>query len=311
MIDTFRHEALFYAGFDDFVAGTSAFVREGVEAGEPVLVVVDAGKISALRDTVGDTRGGAPVLFADMAHVGGNPARIIPAWREFVAEHAADGRPVRGIGEPIWAARRAAELAECQRHEALLNVAFADAPAWWLLCPYDLHSLGAPVLEEARRTHPYLMEGTASVVSHAFPGTDAWTSTFDAPLAPPPAGAALLSFGRTPLGDLRRLVSRLGTAAGLSRSKVEDLVLAVNELATNSQRHAGGQGRLQVWEDDGEVVAEVSDSGHIHDPLVGRHLPPADGEGGRGIWLVNQLCDFVELRSSPAGTTVRLHMLLD
>ena len=310
MIDTFRHEALFYAGFDDFVAGTSAFVREGFEAGEPVLVVVDAKKIGALRDAVGNARRGSPVLFADMANVGGNPARIIPAWREFVAEHATDGRRLRGIGEPIWAARSAAELAECQRHEALLNLAFADAPAWWLLCPYDVHSLDEPVLEAARRTHPFLMEGGASVASNAFPGTDAWTSTFDAPLAPPPAGTATLSFGHTPLGDLRKLVSRLGTAAGLSRSKVEDLVLAVNELATNSQRHAGGEGRLRVWEDGGEVVAEVSDRGHIRDPLVGRHLPPADGEGGRGIWLVNQLCDFVELRSSPAGTIVRLHMRL-
>ena len=29
---------------------------------------------------------------------------------------------------------------------------------------------------------------------------------------------------------------------------------------------------------------------------------------GRGLWLVHELCDLVQLRSSPAGTVVRMHM---
>jgi MEDS: MEthanogen/methylotroph, DcmR Sensory domain len=44
---------------------------------------------------------------------------------------------LRGIGEPLFATRSADELVECQRHEALLNLAFQDAPGFWLLCPYD------------------------------------------------------------------------------------------------------------------------------------------------------------------------------
>jgi anti-sigma regulatory factor (Ser/Thr protein kinase) len=310
ILDTFRHEAMLYDGLDAFVDGASAFVRDGHEAGEPVLVVTGSEKLVALRDAVGDTRGGAPVLYADMAEVGGNPARIIPAWREFVAAHASGGRRVRGIGEPIWAARPADEVVECQRHEALLNLAFADAPAWWLLCPYDLASLDGSVIEEARRTHPFVTDGNVSTASPLFAGAGEWASSFDAPLSPAPRGAATVTFGRAPLGSLRKVVSHLAEAAGLPAGKVDDLVLAVNELATNSQRHGGGGGVLRVWAGGGEVVAEVADRGHINDPLVGRRHPPADGEGGRGIWLVNQLCDFVELRSSAAGTVVRLHMRL-
>ena len=30
--------------------------------------------------------------------------------------------------------------------------------------------------------------------------------------------------------------------------------------------------------------------------------------GGYGLWLANQLCDLVQIRSLPAGTAVRLHM---
>ena len=32
--------------------------------------------------------------------------------------------------------------------------------------------------------------------------------------------------------------------------------------------------------------------------------------GGKGLWLVNQLCDLVQARTSHAGTVARLHMRL-
>lgn len=81
----FRHEAVFYSGWDEFVNGTVPFIRQGVAAGEAVLVVESTTKIDMLRmalDANADR-----VVFADMAEVGANPARIIPAWQEFVQKH--------------------------------------------------------------------------------------------------------------------------------------------------------------------------------------------------------------------------------
>lgn len=49
----FRHEALLYDGADDFLAGALSFIRDGLAAGEPVLVAVDAEKMQALRDALG------------------------------------------------------------------------------------------------------------------------------------------------------------------------------------------------------------------------------------------------------------------
>ena len=87
-----------------------------------------------------------------------------------------------------------------------------------------------------------------------------------------------------------------------------ELVLAVNEVVTNCLIHGPGGGVLRAWTGAGEVVCEVADGGAIDDPLVGRRLPPPDAEGRRGLWMVNQLCDLVELRSGAGGTRVRLHM---
>jgi anti-sigma regulatory factor (Ser/Thr protein kinase) len=126
-----------------------------------------------------------------------------------------------------------------------------------------------------------------------------------------PAGAA----GRAQLGSgsltgLRDLVSRHAAAAGLDSSRAADLVLAVDELATNSLRHGGGRGTLRIWRDDGTLVCEVRDAGRIENPMAGRERPPPERDGGRGLWMVNQLCDLVQLRSFPDGVTVRVHMYL-
>ena len=101
--EKFRHEALLYAGEDQFLERTVPFLTDGVEAGEPALVVLNADRLRALRAALNGHAEG--IHFADMAAVGANPACIIPAWREFVDEHSGPGRRLRGIGEPIWADR--------------------------------------------------------------------------------------------------------------------------------------------------------------------------------------------------------------
>jgi anti-sigma regulatory factor (Ser/Thr protein kinase) len=303
---SFRHEALFYAGRDEFVERVGAFVRDGVAAEEPVLAVVDPEKIDLLREALdGEARA---VFFADMRELGGNPTRIIPAWREFVAAHASSGRRLRGVGEPIWPGRSEAELAECRRHESLLNLAFAGGRPWWLVCPYDTQALDPAVVEEARRTHPFVCEDGEGRESVDYYGLDAIARPFDERLPDPPGDVSELAFCRGPLAPLRRFVAR--HAADLGTVRRADFVLAVHEVVSNSLRHGGGVGTLHVWRDDDLLVCEVRDGGRIDDPLVGRERPAFGGQGGRGLWLANQLCDLVQVRSFPEGSVVRLQMRL-
>jgi anti-sigma regulatory factor (Ser/Thr protein kinase) len=302
--EAFRHEALLYSGADGFIEGTLPFVRDGANAGDAMLVVVDAAKIEWLRDALGADADA--VEFADMTEVGSNPARIIPAWRAFVDAHA--GRRTRGVGEPIWAQRSAAELVECQRHEALLNLAFADAAGFMLLCPYDVGALGPAVIEQACHSHPVLVSGGAGRASASYVGVEAVAAPFAEALPEPPDSAYALAFDSSTLGAVRNLVVERATAAGLSEQRAGDLVLAVNEVATNSVIHGGGQGVLRIWCEPDALICEVSDGGAIVEPLAGREPPPDGRLGGQGLWLCNQLCDLVQIRSFADGAVVRLHM---
>jgi anti-sigma regulatory factor (Ser/Thr protein kinase) len=303
---SFRHEALLYAGSTQFLDATQRFIRGGIEAGEPTLVVVARDRVDALRDLAGD--GDGTVMYADMADVGANPGRIIPAWCQFVDGHAARGRRLRGIGEPVWAERGAAELVECQRHERLLNLAFEGAPGFWLLCPYDTTTLSEAVIDEARRSHPFVSTADGVASTSTFAGMPS-RSTLDAPLGEPSATARELTFTAWSLGTVRSLAAREAARAGLPSRRIADLVMAVNEVATNSVRHGGGDGRLRVWQEPGAVICDVHDQGHVTSPLVDRRQPAADPLDARGLWLANHLCDLVQLRSSAQGTTIRLHML--
>jgi anti-sigma regulatory factor (Ser/Thr protein kinase) len=305
--DAFQHEALFYAGLDDFLAGTVPFIHEGLEADEPMLVAVPEVRMRALQAELDGDAG--RVTFLDIIEIGRNPAHIIPAWADFLKRNGGGADPVRGIGEPIWAGRSADELIECQRHETLLNVAFADSGAWRLLCPYDTVGLPTEVIEEAERSHPWVSRaGTSRDTSGQCRELALMQEPFDAPLAPSPLGAEKLVFGLADMSAARNLVTRLARAAGLSRARVEDLVLAAHELVSNSVRHGGGTGTIRAWHDGRAVVCEVTDNGRIESPLVGRQLPADDCLGGRGIWMANQLCDLVQIRTFEAGNVVRLHM---
>jgi len=298
----FQHEALIYAGSDEYLAGTVPFLQAGFEAGQPVLVAVGPDQTEVLKGELGADAELA--RFLDMREVGRNPAAIIPVWREFVEEGG--GRPVRGIGEPVWAARSPAALEECQRHESLLNVAFDSGPAWDLLCPYDATSLGDEVLAKVAHSHPVVCHDGEREESFAFaPDPDC----FAGELPPPAATPEMLSFELTELIDVRRLVAAAAERTGMGPLEVADFVTATSELAANSVMHGGGSGTIRIWREEERLLAEVEDRGRIEEPLVGRTRPDISREGGRGLWLANRLCDLVQIRSGAHGTTVRLHVL--
>jgi anti-sigma regulatory factor (Ser/Thr protein kinase) len=292
------HQALFYRGQRDYLANIAAFVGAGFASGEPVFIAVPGRNGGVLRDHVGGR-----ARYADMAQLGRNPARIIPEVRDFIDAHP--GQRVRYVGEPIWPGRSAAETCEAARHEALINLAFSGMAAT-ILCPYDAAGLPPSVVGDAEQTHPAILTGGHSAPAPHFTGPGSIPPGCDRPLPAPPATAETLGY-QASLQPVRRLVAGHARRAGLPSERIADLVLAASEIAGNTLRHTGAGGTLHVWHTGEEVVCQIQDQGWITDPLAGRIRQPAD-ERGHGLWVVNQVCDLVELRTGQGGTTIRMHM---
>jgi anti-sigma regulatory factor (Ser/Thr protein kinase) len=302
--DSYRHEAFLYRGDEEFLAGTVPFVRDGIAAGQPVMVAVIGQRTDQLRAALGADV--AKVHFVDMAELGHNPAQIIPGWRRFLDEHCRDEQPVRGVGEPIWAGRRDAEIVESQLHEALLNLAVGPDTPMWLRCPYDVDALGPDAIEEAHRSHPILVNPDGYLGSRHYLGIHHIGEVFARDFPEPADAPQPLTFGQGELSAVRAAVTAHAGTAGLDSERVWELALAVHEVATNSVRHGGGTGALRIWSEPDSLVCEVRDAGTLDDPLVGRRRPSTIDEDGRGLWLANQLCDLVQVRSTSAGAAVRL-----
>ena len=165
------------------------------------------------------------------------------------------------------------------------------------------------VLHEACRNHPRLARGSESWASDDYAAPRAVLARPDT-LPAPGDHTVELPFGAGDLALVRRFVTEAAHAAGFAGERRDDLVLAVSELVANTVRHAGGHGVLRMWADSETFFCEVTDPGRILDPLAGRSRPSHRRGSGRGLWIVNHLCDLVQVRSTKEGTVVRLHMSL-
>lgn len=303
-IDPFEHLGLFYRGGDEYLAAMVPFIQAGLAAGEPVLVAVPGSNLALIQDAMGADAD--HVRFQDMTVAGRNPGRIIPTiLLAFVAKHPTSR--VRIIGEPIWAGRTAAEYPACVQHEALINLALAGHPAT-VLCPYDAERLPPGALADAEGTHPALVAGGVTTPCAGYVDPREMVEAFNQPLPEPTASTATLRFDATNLPAVRMLVADHAAAASVDADRARELQYAVNELATNSVEHAGGDGRLRVWSEPEWLVCEIQDTGHLTDPLVGRRPATAGTGRGRGLLLIHALCDLVTIHTRPASTTIRLQI---
>jgi anti-sigma regulatory factor (Ser/Thr protein kinase) len=301
----FVHQALIYGSDEEFMDVALPFVESAIDAGEPVLVAVRRANVENLRAALAGGVSGVELLSVEQWYE--NSARTRDKFARWVGEHAAGGR-VRVIGEPPWATGNEARVRDFARHEAVLNVAFEGLPLTFL-CPYDGRALPDEIVGYARCTHPEIADAGGSTASDCYEDPMDFCRRLDsaalAPVAPP---SLEIDFGLADLPSVRRMVEWEALYAGVSGSRTDELVLAVNEIATNAVIHGSAPASLRIWNEDGEVVCEVSDAGDgIDDALAGQLRPAATGPGGRGIWLTRMMSDAVEIRSTATGCTVAIH----
>lgn len=300
----FEHPALFYRGDDEYLDGTVSFIRAAQAAGDPVAVAVPGPNLRLLRDGLGADA--ASVRMLDMTVAGRNPGRIIATVLRAFADNHPD-RPVRIIGEPIWAGRSDLEYPACAQHEALINLAFKSRDAT-ILCPYNTDQLSSAVLTDAEATHPVLIDTDGTRDSTAY-NPDKIIELYNQRLPALDQPAELVITDHD-LADARLLVREHAQRVSLSADRIPDVELALTELVANSLLHGGGAARVRLGTTGGHFVCEVRDRGRLTDPLAGRRPATPTQAGGRGLLMVHHVSDLVRTHTDIASTTVRAYFRL-
>lgn len=122
-----------------------------------------------------------------------------------------------------------------------------------------------------------------------------------------PATSDTMSYTKADdLKAVRAFVSSRAVARGLPAHRVDLLALAVSELATNTLQHTAGGGRVGVWSETGRLICVVVDQGTMRS--IDRTMPAADAVRGRGLAIVELVCDDVSIAATPEGTLVRIRL---
>ncbi|WP_018655838.1 sensor histidine kinase [Actinomadura flavalba] len=307
MSDAFTHLLLPYEGVDEFVGATLPFLRDGLAAGDRIVVVTGLATRTLLAGELGGDAG--RVEFADAATWYDHPARTLARAVADADELGAHGRRLRLLTEPAWTRRAPREVGEWQRVEALANAAFARTGAS-IMCPYAVKRLPAGVVADARRTHPGTARGPCTKVNPGFVEPRAYCVRRDRePLPPRPEGTRVLQLHSPDLFWIRAWIADGARGARLPEDATQRLLVAATEVITNALRHGAPPITLSLWPQPGEVVCEVTDGGRWPDGSWFGQLPPPPGRPGLlGLWAVRLLCSDVRIRTGDTGTVVRMHV---
>jgi anti-sigma regulatory factor (Ser/Thr protein kinase) len=298
------HDTLLFDTDEMFVDTLVPFLEAGVADAAPTAAATTEHGIQLLRGQL-SARAVSSVTFFRNEDVYVRPAATIEAWYQQLRTRADDASgPCRFVGEVRFGATSASHRSWA-RYESVINDVFADLNAW-LVCPYDVRELAPEVVDGAARTHPTIRKDGARSRSHRYERPERFLETTrELPIARWGAPTLAMSVN----GDPRPARGALHEVARSAPSpdRAADLVLAANELVTNTIVHGGGDATVRAWSSPGEVVVDVTDGGPgVRDPLAGYRPPELGAASGMGLWVVRQLVDAFAADSSEAGTVVSI-----
>jgi hypothetical protein len=187
----------------------------------------------------------------------------------------------------------------------MLNIAIDPDTPFWLICPYDAVTLSRAVVEEAHRSHPVIVDAGSYCGSAHYTGRAHVDEMFEAELSELVGQPIATVFTAYNVSRLFTYIKLELYIAGLPAGAAGDIAATTQQLALNSLQRGAAEVTVQIWSQPNALICEVVDDTVIHDLLLGRRVPVDDEHDG--LWHANQLCDLVQMRSSSAGTTVRLH----
>ncbi|GAA2845720.1 hypothetical protein Acy02nite_47330 [Actinoplanes cyaneus] len=311
----FAHTALIIDADLDLPRVLEPELHRSAEIYDEVLLVVSARTRAVLADAAADVPGHI-LSWGDPASFYQRLGSAYEAFRRYLAAQHQAGRRVHVIAEPdllstvdarFHADRAAAYLA----YEAVGNHTFAIGRSA-VTCIWDHRDHGDAIIDAVRATHAYELTGTGPAPSPHYLSPERYLSErHDTPMrsAPPHVDRDLTLHDVAELSALRSLLGAWAADRGFAGEAIEDLTVAVVEVATNGLRHGGAPVHVRAWHHGDTLVVQCDDAGNQPIPATAGYYRPhplAATTGGRGLWLARQLADVVTVSAAPGRTTVRL-----
>ncbi len=114
------------------------------------------------------------------------------------------------------------------------------------------------------------------------------------------------------LEKIEKISTKFATKAGFDESAVFDISIALTELVNNAIHHGNKNDKnkkvtVKFSSDDKRVAISIADQGNgfnvssLNNPLEPENIM---SENGRGLYLVRELMDDVDLKFNKSGTEI-------
>jgi anti-sigma regulatory factor (Ser/Thr protein kinase) len=301
--DHYVHSALIYRSDEHLVSEVVPFLQEGIAAGEAVVAAFEDRVSGLVSDALGPVEG---ILQVTEPLGRSSPATALRSFRELFDGLLADGAPRLRLAGHVPHPGTGLPWDPWFRFEACVNDALHDVPGLGICC-YDERTTPDPVLDDVRRTHPFLASGGTFGPCADFGPVDELVHSRPSTEDPLEALAPAVELEDPTAREARVAVAALGASTTIPSTELHDLVVAVSEVVTNAALHGAPPVEVRAWSAADRVVVTVTDCGPgPADPFSGLRPVRATGPGGFGLWLVEQLCAQVGYSRTGAGFTIRL-----
>ncbi|MGB8960432.1 MAG: sensor histidine kinase [Pseudonocardiaceae bacterium] len=301
----FAHVAVVYGSDEQLCDLLLPYLHECLRHHEHILAVVSHNSQRVLRDALGDAAERVQWGHAGLCYE--RLGRAFDGFADYLAQQYCAGVPTRVLGE-FDTDRSPDRVRQYLRYESMANEVYARY-GYSVVCLWDQRRYGPDVLAGVRAVHPHVL-GTSGQVNNAeyrMP-IDYLTPDEMAPPAAPVDPDLDVDLGSADdLGVLRRRLRSWGAACAMSDQDTDDIVIAVDEIATNALEHGQPPARVRGWTTPAALFIQVDDRGRSNIPATtGYHRPATDARRGRGIWIARHLADVLTTHADPAGTTVAM-----
>src|SRR5437763_14103021 len=279
----FAHVGVLYSSDEQLRDLLSPHLAEAVRRREHVLVVISEAAERVLRDALGEGAGHIQWGGSGLAH--NRLGRMFASVGDYLDERYRAGLPTRVIGEP------GSDISSDRLSQYLRYVSMAyeiyGAYEYPMLFLWDERRYSPAVLAHVRVVHPRLLGGGGMTINTEYrePIDYLNANAPSAPAAPVDLDLDVHLESADGLADLRRRLRSWGATTELSDGDTDDIVIAVDEIATNALEHGQQPARDRGWCTADAVFVRVDDHGDTGiRATTGYVRQPTDPRRGTGLW---------------------------